>query len=71
MSAEFDSCATIYDTGRAVCHSDIKTQMMVCRFREEVWEFPIGRTYGVVKWNGYFYEADIEDVRRLATAGNA
>ena len=68
---EFDSAATIYDAGRAVCQSDIKTQTMVCRFREEVWEFPIGRTYGVVRYNGYFYEADIDDIRKLAEDGTA
>ena len=68
---EFDSSETIYDSGRAVCESKIQTETMVCRFRDEVFEFPIGRTYGVVRFNGYFYEGDIEDIRRLAAAGTA
>ena len=68
---EFDSAATIYDNGRAVCHSDAENDTMVCRFRDEVFEFPTLRTYGVVRFNGYFYEADVDDLRKLAEAGTA
>ena len=69
--SEFDSFAALYESGRAWCRSDITSGTMICRFKGEFFEFPIVRTYGVVKYNGIFYEADIDDLRKLAEAGTA
>ncbi len=71
MGKDFDPHAALYDTGRAYGTADIKSDTMTFRYREELFTFPTLRVFGVAYWNGYFYEADIEDLRRLEAAGTA
>jgi hypothetical protein len=67
----FEPHESLYDSGRAFGTSDIKSDTMTFRYREEMFVFPTLRVYGVARFNGYFYEADIEDLRKLAEAGTA
>lgn len=57
--------ADLYDRGIAVGYSDPRNDSMVFRFRDEVIELPIIKCYGVATYNGYFYTAEVEDLRKL------
>lgn len=69
--SDFDPHASIYESGRAIGQSDIRTDTMTFRFRDELFTFPTARIFGVARFNGYFWEANIDDIRMLATAGEA
>ena len=60
-----DPYTAMYERGFAYGHSDVKTDTMVFTFKSEKFEFPTTKAFEIVRWNGYFYEANIEDVRRL------
>lgn len=55
----------VYERGIAVGESDIKRDVLVFRFRGETFEFPMVKAVQVAKYNGYFYEAPIDELRRL------
>ena len=55
----------VYDRGLAVGESDIQRDRMVFRFRAEVFEFPTVKAHAIAKYNGYWYEAPIDEVRKL------
>lgn len=56
-----------YRRGVAQGQSNIKTDTMTFRYRNEVWEFPTTRVLpGVAVYNGYFYEAPVRALRKLA-----
>ncbi len=71
MSEDFDPHAALYDIGRAFGTVDIKSDTMTFRYRDELFTFPTLRVFGVARYNGYFYEADVDDLRRLEAAGTA
>jgi hypothetical protein len=61
-----DSFLGVYDRGYAVGESNIKTDTMRFRFRDETFEFPASAVIpDIATYNGYFYEARVEDLRRL------
>ena len=60
-----DPFVTVYDRGAAVCETDIRKDVMVCRFRDEVFEMPIVQIHPHVQYNGYFYEIPIDKLREL------
>lgn len=64
-------CQALNERGIAVGYPDIKTDSIKFRYFDEYFEFPTVRAIDICKFNGYFYEADIDDVRRLEAAGNA
>lgn len=56
-----------YRRGIAQGQSNIRTDTMTFRYRNEVWEFPTTRVIpGVAVYNGYFYEASVRALRKLA-----
>ena len=56
----------LYDSGRAIGEPDIKTDCMVFRFNDEVYEIPLSDINPWALHNGYFYEIPIERLRKLA-----
>lgn len=57
----------LYKRGIAVGESNIKTDTMTFRFKSEVFEFPTSRVLpSVAIYNGYFYEASVKALRKLA-----
>lgn len=56
----------IYKRGLAIGETNIRTDTMTFRFRDEVYEFPLGEALTVAKYNGYWYEARVKNVRKLA-----
>lgn len=61
----FYTHAAVYDKGIAVGHSEAHRDVMVFRFRDEVFELPAAAVHPFARFNGYFYEASIDDLRRL------
>jgi len=53
--------------GLALGRSDIKNDTIDFRFRDEVFTFPVLDVVHLVKCNGSFYEAKVEDLRKLAS----
>lgn len=51
--------------GVALGHSDIRSDTMTFRFRGETFTFPTRKAKEIAVYNGFFYEARIEDLRRL------
>lgn len=62
---KFEPYAALYEKGRAVGESNIRTETMTFRFRDEVFKFSTNELHGISKWNGFFYEAKVDDLRRL------
>ncbi len=65
MSERFDPYSALYERGVAVGSSDVQKDAMVFRFRDEVFEFPTLKAFHLARWNGYFYEASVDDIRKL------
>lgn len=65
-----DPYREIYRQGRAIGQAEIKTDTVTLRFKDEVFSLPIIEAWEIVRWNGYFWEADIDDVRRLVATRN-
>ena len=61
----FDGFSAMYDRGRAYGVSHIKTDTMTFRFRDELFEFPTMKVHHLARYNGYFWEAEIGDIRKL------
>ena len=55
----------VYDEGIAVGCSNIKSETMSFRFRDEVFDIPTTEAVRWAKWNGYWYEIAIDDLRRI------
>lgn len=62
MSDAFES---VYDRGAAVGRSDVISDTMTFRYRDETFTFPSIQARSVAQYNGYFYEAPIDALRRL------
>ena len=60
-----DGFSGLYDRGIAYGTSDIRTDTMIFTFRGEKFEFPTTAVFPYVRFNGYFYEAQIDDLRKL------
>ena len=59
----------LYERGHAICHTDVRKDTIVCRFRDETFEFPAMKLIpGIAVYNGYFYVAEIEKLRALKSA---
>ena len=56
----------IYKHGIAVGQTNIRTDSMILRWRDEVYEFPLTEALRVARYNGYWYEGKIKDIRKLA-----
>ena len=63
----YDHLEGIYKRGLAFGEADIHNDEMTFRFRNELYTFPSMVVYpGIAKYNGYFYEAKVSDLRQLA-----
>ena len=58
----------VYDRGIAVGAPDIKTDEITFRFRRELFTFDTEDVIHIAKYNGYFYEAPIDKLRKLSKA---
>lgn len=56
----------VFDRGIAVGFGDIMNDEIVFRYRDETFEFPTIKVIHLTKHNGYFYEAKVESLRKLA-----
>lgn len=65
MSGAHEPFAALYERGMAYGHSDIKTDTMTFTFKGEKFTFPTSKAWPFAKYNGYFYEANIDDLRKL------
>ena len=66
LEQQFEPFQELYDDGVAIGNSDIRNDMVVFSFRNEKFEFPTIKVVPhIAKFNGYFYEADIEELRKL------
>ena len=64
--SSLDGLEGVFKRGVAVGYSDIKRDEITFRFRRELFTFPTVRVMRVARYNGYFYEADIKDIREMA-----
>ena len=55
----------VYDRGFAIGVSDITNDRMNFRFRDEIFEMPAISVIKHAKFNGYWYEIAIDDLRRI------
>ena len=56
----------LYAKGIAVGESNIKADTLVFRWKDEVFEFPtVALIPGIAAYNGYFYEAEVERLRKM------
>ena len=60
----------VYARGIAVGHSDIKTDAINFRFKDEFFVVPGPRSSEIARYNGYWYEAKIDDLRKLEEIRN-
>ena len=63
--SEFDPYSEVYKRGIAVGHSDVRTDTIMYRFKGETFTFPTSVAWPFGRYNGYFYEAAIDDLRKL------
>ena len=61
----YDPLSGIWKLGRAYGHSNIKDDSMSFIYLGETFTFPAMRVAPLVRWNGSFYEADVDDLRKL------
>ena len=61
----YDPHEALYERGIAYGKSDIKRDTMIFSFKGEKFEFPTRKAWPIAHYNGYFYEAKIDDLRRL------
>ena len=60
-----DAFASVYERGFAVGHSDIRRDAIVLQYKDEIFDLPTSVALRVARWNGYWYEAPIEQLRKL------
>lgn len=58
----------VYQRGIAVGAPSIQNDEITFRFKKELFTFPSVDVIGVCRYNGIFYEARIDDLRKLAKA---
>ena len=62
----FDAFSALYERGTAYGASDIKNDTMVFIFKGEKFELPSLKAHAAARFNGYFYEIPIVELRKLA-----
>lgn len=65
MRDTFEPYATLYDKGLAVGHSSIRDDTINFEYRGERFTFPAMQAHPIATYNGYFWTAHIDDVRKL------
>jgi len=66
MRDTFEQFGALYDKGIAVGHADIARDTVIYRFRDEIFEFPTHKVpRNFLNYNGYFYTAHVDDLRKL------
>ena len=65
MRDTFEQFGALYDKGLAVGHSCIRDDTINFEFRGEKFTFPTVQAHPIVTFNGYFFVAKIDDVRKL------
>ena len=58
----------VYKRGKAMGEADVRNDEMTFRFRNEVFTFPTMHCIHIARFNGYWYEAKISELRKLAKA---
>lgn len=56
----------LFAEGIAVGQSDIVSDVVHFRFREEQFSIPTFKLTGILRWSGYFYEAPVKKLRKMA-----
>ena len=56
----------VFKRGIALGHADVRNDEMTFRFRKELFTFPTLACWHVARYNGYFYEAKVTELRKLA-----
>lgn len=62
----FNPHKALNEKGIAVGHSDIRYDVIHFRFGDEKFSISTQRSAGIMEWNGYFYTAKVEALRKLA-----
>lgn len=60
-----DSVEEFFSKGVALGRSDVMTDTVEFRFRDERYSFPTISTVGIATWNGNYYTAKVEKLRKL------
>lgn len=63
MSKAFEA---LFDRNVAVGESEIHSDSVIFRWRDEIWTVPTISTVGIATFNGNFYTAKVDKVRALA-----
>jgi hypothetical protein len=66
MSLAIPNFEGVFKRGIAVGMADIQNDEITFRFRRELYTFPSIDVMHVARHNGYFYEARISELRKLA-----
>ena len=61
----YDIHESVHERGIATGASDVRTDTMTFRFKGETFTFPTRVVWPFARWNGYWYEAAIDDLRKL------
>ena len=56
----------LFKRGLAMGHADVRNDEMTFRFRKEMFTFPTLACAHVARYTGYFYEAKVTELRKLA-----
>ena len=65
MNDTFEPHAALHDRGLAVGCADITRDEMHFWFHDEKFDFPTIAVHGIATFNGYFYTAPIDALRKL------
>lgn len=71
MSWQYDPLGGLWKMGVAYGRANIKTDTMSFIFDGESFEFPTLKVWPYVEWNGHFYEARVNDLRKLEAEQHA
>ena len=63
-----DPLEGLFKRGLAVGEADQQRDEMTFRYRKEIFTFPTINCLHVTKYNGYFYQAKVSELRKLAKA---
>jgi len=68
MKLPKDPFEGLWARGVAIGQTDILNDEITFRFRKKLYTFPTMDAMNITWYNGYFYEARISEVRKLARA---
>lgn len=66
MSIPMAAWEPLYKRGIAIGQADIHNDMMHFRFRKQLFSFPTVDVCHIATYNGYWYEARVSALRKLA-----